>query len=83
MPSKNINIKLDLEKDADIIEFLEDKPATFFFKESMRRYMPEFNTFREEKGIHAVKTPSKPTSTEDEIKSNPQFQSVVGKFSND
>jgi hypothetical protein len=36
---KPIYIKLDPEKDKDIIEFIEGKPKTFIVKEALRHYM--------------------------------------------
>lgn len=34
-----IAIKLDREKDADIIEFLEDAPKTYIIKKALRLFM--------------------------------------------
>jgi hypothetical protein len=34
-----LNLKLDKEKDADIIEFLQDKPKSYLVKLAIRRFM--------------------------------------------
>jgi len=34
-----LNLKLDREKDADIIEFLEDKPNAYIVRLALRRFM--------------------------------------------
>lgn len=38
----SINIKLDEQKDADLVEFLEDKPNTFIIKEALKMYMRNY-----------------------------------------
>lgn len=36
---KSINIKLNPEKDKDIIEFMKDRPKTWIIKTALREYM--------------------------------------------
>lgn len=46
--AKNVNLKLDDVKDADIIEFLEGKGATtFLFKEAIRMYIKAYKRLDE------------------------------------
>jgi hypothetical protein len=37
----NLGIKLDLEKDSDIIEFMKDKPNAYILKLALRRFINE------------------------------------------
>lgn len=39
MAEKRLTVKLDEDSDKDIIDFLEDKPQTYFVKLALRRFM--------------------------------------------
>lgn len=63
---KNINVKLDDEKDTELIEFLEGKPTTWIFKEAITMYMHAYKSMMEQGGTGVIPIVGAPVVEEHE-----------------